>query len=126
MALASIKLVAAMAAGSERLINAPNVALHVFICWNCVRIRVWKMQRNGGNSARQELRILEVAPKRLAQIAVHIGEHVDYPASKREIISACSNLTCFSYEEDREWLEDCLAERSFKDAEDVEDSLYGV
>ncbi len=84
------------------------------------------MERKGRNVARQELKSLEIEPKRFAQIAVHLSEHVDYPASKREIISACSNLTCFSFEEDREWLEDVLQNRSFRDADDVEDSIYRI
>ncbi len=75
---------------------------------------------------RQEVTSVATMPKRVAQIAVHLSEHVDYPASKREIISACSNLSCFSYEDDREWLEEKLEDRSFRDADEVEDTLQMI
>ncbi len=86
------------------------------------------MSRRGGGAggARQQSGSVAVMPRRVEQIAVHLSEHVDYPASKREIITACSNLACFSYGDDREWLEECLENRSFRDSDEVEDALQMI
>ncbi len=79
----------------------------------------------GNRIGRQQMKSFGM-PKRVAQIAVHLSEHVDYPASKREIVTACSSLACFSYEDDREWLEDNLENRSYRDSDEVEDILQMI
>lgn len=48
----------------------------------------------------------------------HLTEHQNYPASKKELVSECDNLSDFS-EEDKKWFVDNLPEGTYNSAEEV-------
>lgn len=58
------------------------------------------------------------------QVRTHLREHVSaYPASKKQIMEACSNCSCINSEEDRRAFEAALPERTYRDARAAERTL---
>ncbi|MBI2443599.1 MAG: DUF2795 domain-containing protein, partial [Candidatus Levybacteria bacterium] len=48
----------------------------------------------------------------------HLRTHQDFPATKKELVEACNNLSDFS-EEDKKWFAEHLPEGNYESAEDV-------
>lgn len=55
---------------------------------------------------------------RLSDELGHLKNHVDYPASRSEVVAACNNMSDL-VEEDREWFSKNLPEGRYSKAEDV-------
>lgn len=49
-------------------------------------------------------------------------KHVDYPASKEDLVKACENMSDVP-ETDKKWFMDNLPDRTYKNAREVEDAL---
>ena len=52
----------------------------------------------------------------------HIKNHVDYPASKQQVVAACNNMSDVP-SEDKEWVSKSLPEQTYKGPEDVVNAL---
>lgn len=52
----------------------------------------------------------------------HLKTHQSYPATKAELIAECDNLSDFS-EEDKKWFMEHLTKESYETAKDVMDDL---
>jgi len=52
----------------------------------------------------------------------HLMEHQKYPATKEELVAECDNLSDFS-EEDKKWFMDKLPDGTYDSAEDVVKAL---
>jgi hypothetical protein len=56
------------------------------------------------------------------ELVEHLNSHVTYPATKRQIVEACSNMAHVP-REDREWFERSLPEKIYKNAQEVSRAL---
>lgn len=52
----------------------------------------------------------------------HLEEHQSYPATKKELVAECDNLSDFS-EEDKKWFSEKLPEGTYESAEEVVKAL---
>jgi hypothetical protein len=52
----------------------------------------------------------------------HISEHIDYPATKKDIIKACSGMMDVPKSE-KNWVEKCLPNKTFSNSDEVIDAL---
>lgn len=52
----------------------------------------------------------------------HLKNHQTYPATKEELVKECNNLSDYSAE-DKKWFMDHLPEGTYKSAEEVEQAL---
>ncbi len=48
----------------------------------------------------------------------HLKNHVEYPATKNDIVTACNNLSDIP-QADKEWFEKNLPDRTYNNAEEV-------
>lgn len=48
----------------------------------------------------------------------HLKNHVEYPATKSDIVTACNNLSDVP-QADKDWFEKNLPDRTYKNAEEV-------
>ncbi len=53
----------------------------------------------------------------------HIKEHQKYPATKKEMVAECENLSDFS-KEDKEWYISHLDDKTYNSAEEVLEALH--
>ena len=53
----------------------------------------------------------------------HIKEHQKYPATKKEMVAECENLSDFS-EKDKEWYTSHLSDKTYNSAEEVLEALH--
>ena len=53
----------------------------------------------------------------------HLREHQEYPATKKDLVSACYGLADFS-KEDKKWFTKHLAEKSYSSAEEVMKAVH--
>ncbi len=53
----------------------------------------------------------------------HIKEHQEYPAAKKELVTACNNLHDFS-KEDKEWFMNHLSDKTYNSAEELLEALH--
>lgn len=53
-----------------------------------------------------------------AAMKMHIREHMEYPATKKQIIEACNRMSDVPAA-DRDWVEKKLPEKKFKNADEV-------
>ena len=56
--------------------------------------------------------------KDIDKASMHLREHQEYPATKAELVAACSNLSDFS-EKDKEWFGENLPEGTYHSADEV-------
>ena len=54
----------------------------------------------------------------VAKIQAHMGQHVTYPATKKDLVTACNNLSEFS-DADKKWFEATLPDRTYQNADEV-------
>jgi hypothetical protein len=54
----------------------------------------------------------------LAEELGHIKNHIDYPATKQEVIAACNNMSDVP-SDDKEWVSKSLPEQTYRAPEDV-------
>ncbi len=54
----------------------------------------------------------------------HLKHHIDYPASKAELVAACNNMSDVS-SADRSWFSTAIPEGKYKNPEDVLKALLG-
>lgn len=52
----------------------------------------------------------------------HLKAHQEYPATKEDLVKTCNELSDFS-EEDKKWFMDNLPERTYNSAEEVAEAL---
>jgi hypothetical protein len=52
----------------------------------------------------------------------HLKNHQDYPASYKELIAECNDLSDFS-DEDKEWFKEHLAKKVYNSADEVIETL---
>lgn len=55
---------------------------------------------------------------RLSDELGHLKNHVEYPATRSEVVGACNNMSDVA-EEDREWFSNNLPDGRYTKAEDV-------
>ena len=60
-------------------------------------------------------------PKQKAAMVAHM-DHVDYPASKQNLVEACNKMSGIS-DEDKKWFMENLPEGSYDNADDVKTAL---
>lgn len=53
----------------------------------------------------------------------HIKEHQEYPATMKELITSCNNLSDFS-EKDKKWFKSHLSDKTYKSADEVLEALH--
>lgn len=53
-----------------------------------------------------------------AAMKTHIKEHMEYPATKKQIVEACNNMSDVSAA-DRDWFSKTLPDKKYKSAGDV-------
>jgi len=56
------------------------------------------------------------------EVKSHLTDHQKYPATKEELVAACSNLSDFS-EEDKKEFSEKLSDGSYNSAEEVSKAL---
>ena len=56
--------------------------------------------------------------KDLKNASMHLKTHMDYPATKQELVDACNHMSEFS-EEDKTWFAEHLPEGTYNSAEEV-------
>ena len=54
----------------------------------------------------------------------HLKNHVEYPATKNDIVTACNNLSDVP-KADKDWFEKNLPDRTYKNAEEVLTAIIG-
>jgi len=54
----------------------------------------------------------------------HLKNHVEYPATKNDIVTACNNLSDVP-QADKDWFEKNLPDRTYKNAEEVLTAIIG-
>lgn len=57
-------------------------------------------------------------------VMMHL-DHVDYPATKQELVEACNNMDDVT-DEDRKWFIENLPARTFKNADEVKEALEKI
>ena len=60
----------------------------------------------------------EIVMKDVANVKKHLNEHQKYPATKKELVAECDNLSEFS-DDDRKWFEENLSEGTYDSADAV-------
>ncbi len=53
----------------------------------------------------------------------HIKNHQEYPATKKELVASCNNLSDFS-KEDKEWYKSHLSDKTYNSAEELLEALH--
>lgn len=53
----------------------------------------------------------------------HLKEHQEYPATKKELVAACNNLSDFS-EEDKKFFTNHLTDKTYDSADEVIEALH--
>jgi len=53
-----------------------------------------------------------------AAMKMHIKAHIEYPATKKQIVEACNNMSDVSAA-DRAWFSKTLPDKKYKSADDV-------
>ena len=53
-----------------------------------------------------------------AAMKVHIKAHMEYPATKKQIVEACNNMSDVSAD-DRAWFAKTLPDKKYKSSDDV-------
>ncbi len=59
---------------------------------------------------------------KLSEELDHIKNHVDYPASRTEVVEACNNMSDVP-SDDRDWFSKTLPEGTYKTADEVVSAL---
>ena len=52
------------------------------------------------------------------EVKVHIREHLEYPATKDDLVEACNNMAHIP-EDEREWVKENLPDGNYSSADDV-------
>lgn len=58
------------------------------------------------------------AENKMKDAMEHLEKHIDYPATKQDIVKACNEMADMSQEE-KEWLMNTLPEGTYEDSEEV-------
>ncbi|MCL5318815.1 MAG: DUF2795 domain-containing protein [Thaumarchaeota archaeon] len=63
---------------------------------------------------------MQIREENTIQTAIdHLKNHISYPATKEEIITACRNMSEIPNPADKIWLEQILPDRIYRDAHEV-------
>lgn len=60
-------------------------------------------------------------PTKKAEMMEHLN-HVDYPASKQNLVEACNKMSDVP-EDDKKWFEENLPDRSYNSADEAREAL---
>lgn len=60
-------------------------------------------------------------PAQMDKTLEHLS-HVDYPASKQDLVEACNKMSDVS-EEEKKWFEQTLPDRSYNSADEAKEAL---
>ncbi|KKS13971.1 hypothetical protein A2617_04860 [Candidatus Daviesbacteria bacterium RIFOXYD1_FULL_41_10] len=60
--------------------------------------------------------------EKMKEMITHLNEHIQYPASKQQIMEACNNMADVP-EKDRMWLDEKLPEQTYQNVDEIKKVL---